>query len=290
MTIILQLLINILIPTALFGLIAAGFSIFYAVSRVQHLAIGASASAAGYTFFALVRAGVGIPVALFFAILVSIVIGLLCNALVYERLQKRRWFSSLVALLSSVMLLLIFQSVLLIIFGSQPKAVPLLSFQQRFEFFGASLTLIQLIVVPTSAFFLGILAFYLKRSKIGVAIQATTDNQEVAELIGINTRRIRYLTMLLASLAAGLAGVFIALEFNLEPYASNLQAIRAFGRTIVGGTGSIAGVIVAGLFIDTAEHVGGFLLTSTYKEIYSFAIVFLFLLFRPQGILGQKRE
>lgn len=290
MSIALQLLINILIPTALFGLVAAGFSVFYAVSRVQHLAIGASVSVAGYLFFALASAGMSLPLAGVAAIAASVAAGYLCNALIYERLQGRRWFSSLVALVSSVMLLLIFQSLLLIFFGSQPKAVPLPAAGRVFEIGGASLTLIQAIVIPLGFALLSAFALYLKYSKLGMAIRATADNSESAEVLGINTRKIRYLTMLLVSGIAGVAGIFIALEFNLEPYASNMHAIRAFGRTIVGGTGSIAGVLLSGFLIDTAEQAGGYFATSTYKELYSFLIVFLFLLFRPQGILGAKRD
>lgn len=96
--------------------------------------------------------------------------------------------------------------------------------------------------------------------------------------------------MFLASLITGIAGVLIAIEFNLEPYASTMHAVRAFGRTIVGGTGSIPGVLLASFIMDGSEHIGGYAITSTYKELYTFVIIFLFLLFRPYGLLGQKRD
>ncbi|MBI4135562.1 branched-chain amino acid ABC transporter permease [Candidatus Uhrbacteria bacterium] len=284
-----QLTINILIPVALFSLVAAGFSIFYAVSRIQHLAIGASVSAAGYFLLLFFKLGVGLPLAVLSGIFASVITGILCN-LIYERLQGRRQFSALVALIISLMLLLIAQSILLMTFGSQPKIVSLPAAQTRFEIFGASITLLQIIEIPVGFLALGALALYLKRSRLGVAIRATADNAEVAEIIGVNTKRIRYLTMLLASLITGLAGIFIALEFNLEPYASTWHAILAYGQTIVGGTGSILGVFLAGLMTYGAEHIGGYVITSTYKELYAFAIVFLFLLLRPAGIFGKKRD
>lgn len=290
MTIALQLAINILIPTALYGLIAAGFSVFYAVSRVQHLAIGASAAGAGYTFFVLLKSGFSLPLAVLAVLAVAATIGLLCNALVYERLISRQRFSSLVAIAGSIMLLLIGQSVLLMIFGSQPKSVPLALAQMRFEVLGASVTLNQLISVPLALVIILAFFLYLKYSRIGVAIRAASDNPEVAEIVGINTRRVRYYAMLLISLLAGVAGVLLALEFNLEPYASNLQAIRGFARTIVGGIGSVPGVLLSGLLMDGAEHIGGFFLNSSYKELYSFVIVFLFLLLRPQGLFGTKQN
>lgn len=290
MSIALQLAINILIPTALFGLVAAGFSVFYVLSRVQHLAIGASTTGAGYAFLAMLKAGWGVPLAVVGALFVAVAIGLFCNIVVYERLQNRRVFSALVALVSSVMLLLIAQSVILMFFGSQPKIVPLPALQQRFEILGASITLVQIIIIPLTVLILAALAAYLRYSRLGTAIRATADNPEVAEIIGVSTRRIRGYAMALISLVAGIAGILIALEFNLEPFASNMHAIKAFGRTIIGGTGSIFGVILAGLITETAEQGGGFLLSSSFKEVYSFIIVFLFLLFRPQGLLGVKRE
>lgn len=290
MTIALQLIINILIPTALYGLVAAGFSVFYAVSRVQHMAIGASTTGAGYAFFALLKSGFSLPLAIFTALVVAAIIGLVCNALVYERLISRQRFSSLVAIAGSIMLLLIGQSILLMIFGSQPKSAPLALAQTRFEVLGASVTLNQLISVPLALALLLVFFLYLKYSRVGVAIRATSDNPEVAEIVGINTQQVRYYTMLLISLLAGVAGILLALEFNLEPYASNMHAIRGFARTIVGGIGSVPGVLFSGLLMDGAEHIGGFLLNSSYKELYSFVIVFLFLLFRPQGLLGAKRD
>jgi len=285
-----QLLINILIPTALFGLVAAGFSVFYALSRVQHLAIGASVSGAGYAFLYAIKAGFGVPPAVILALAAAVAIGLFCNIAVYERLQGRRVFSALVALVSSIMLLLIAQSLILMLFGSQPKSIPLPALQRRFEIFGASITAVQIIILPLTVFVLSAFTLYLKNSRLGTAVRAAADNPEVAEIIGINTRRLRNYAMTLISLVAGIAGILIAIEFNLEPFASNMHAIKAFGRTIVGGTGSVAGAMLAGLLTETAEQGGGFLLSSSFKEVYSFLVVFLFLLLRPQGLFGQKKE
>lgn len=286
----LQLLINIVIQTTLLGLVAAGFSVFYSVSKIQHLAHGAVITGAGYIFLTLLKAGLGIPLAVFGAIITAILTGLLCNFFLYERLQKRRVFSSLVALIASLILLSGLQSTLLIIWGSQPRVIPIEDLHDRLNVFGASLTLLQILTIVVSLFLIGLFALYLKRSRFGMAIRATADNPEVAEIIGINTRRVRHLTMALISLLGGVAGVLIALEYSLDPYASTLHAVRMFARTIVAGVGSVPGVLVSGFLIDGAENLGGYFISSSFKDAYSFILVFLFLLLRLRGLFGPNKD
>lgn len=285
-----QLFINILIQTTLLGLVAAGFSVFYSVSKVQHLAHGAIITGSGYIFLALLKAGLGIPLALGGALGGAIVAGLLCNFLLYERLQRRRWFSGLVALIASLILLSGLQSMLLIIWGSQPRVIPLEGTHERLDLWGASLTPLQILIMALSLFLIGIFYLYLKRSRLGVAIRAAADNPEMAEIIGISTRAVRYRTMALISLLGGVAGVLIALEYNLDPYSSTLHAVRMFARTIVAGVGSVPGVIASGLLIDGAENLGGYFISSSFKDAYSFLLVFLFLLLRPRGLFGPKKD
>ncbi len=286
----LQLLINIAIQTTLLGLVAAGFSVFYSVSGVQHLSHGAIITGAGYVFLGLLKAGAGIPLALLGALLSAVVVGSLCNFMIYERLQKRRWFSSLLALMSSLILLSGLQSVLLIIWGSQPRTIPLQGIHGRLEVFGASITTFQIFTISLALILIGAFTLYLKYSRLGLSIRATADNPEMAEIIGVSTRRVRYLTMGIISFLGGLAGVLIALEYNLDPYASTLHAVRMFARTIVAGVGSVPGVLASGLLIDSAENIGGYFISSSFKDAYSFILVFLFLLFRPQGLFGSKKE
>ena len=245
---------------------------------------------AGYIFLTLLRAGVILPLAVFGALIAALLTGLLCNFFLYERLQKRRAFSSLVALIASLILLSGLQSILLIIWGSQPRVIPLEGLHSRLDIFGASLTPLQIITITVSLFLIGLFTLYLKRSRFGMAIRATADNPEMAEIIGINTRRVRYLTMALTSFIGGVAGVLLALEYSLDPYASTLHAVRMFARTIVAGVGSVPGVLFSGLLIDGAENLGGYFISSSFKDAYSFIIVFLFLLLRPRGLFGPKKD
>lgn len=290
MTIALQLLINIIIPVSLFSLIAAGFSVFFSVSRVQHMAIGASVAAAGYGLFAL-SDKIGFSMAFIAAIILSIMVGLLANVVVYERLQKRRWFSEEVMLVASIMILLLSQSVFLFMFGSQPKSISAPAWTyERLNFSTISITRGEIALVCIAFAALAGFALYLRYSRLGIAMRAVADNREVAEVIGINTRRMRYIAMVLISILAGLAGALIATEYNLEPYASSLQAVRGYGRTIIGGIGSIPGVLLASVLTDGAENIGAFFVSSSYKEVFSFLFVFIFLLVRPWGLFGKKRD
>jgi len=87
---------------------------------------------------------------------------------------------------------------------------------------------------------------------------------------------------------AGVTGILAAVEFNLDPNMGVSYAIAAFGRAVVGGIGSIEGALLGSFLLETSEHLTAWFWTATYKQVISLLIVFIFLIWRPQGILGSK--
>lgn len=290
MSIFLQLLFTIITLTSLYALVSVGFTLIYAVSGVLHVAQGVVVLEGAYVFIALVQRGVHPLLAGSASVVVGITTGLLINAIVFERLRRRGRASPVGALIASVALLMLGTNLLLLIFGPATKTLAFLETAPRFHWFGATANAVDLFVVAAAIAVLGAVAGGYRWTKTGIALRAVADNSTVAEIIGINTRRIRHLAFALGSGLAAIAGILFALKFGLEPNQSLPVALKAFGRAVVGGIGSIPGAILGNLILETAENVGAFYVSSAFKDVFSFIVIFLFLLLRPHGVLGQRRD
>lgn len=290
MSIFLQLLFTIITLTSLYALVTVGFSLIYAVSGVLHVAQGVVVLEGAYVFIALVQRGMHPLFSAGASVISGIATGWLVNAAVFERLRRRGRASPVGALIASVALLIMGTNVLLLIFGPATKSLPFLETAPRLHGFGATVNAVDLFVVAVAVAVLGAAAGAYRWTKTGMALRAVADNSTVAEVIGINTRRIRHLAFALGSGLAAIAGILFACKFGLEPNLSLPVALKAFGRSVVGGIGSIPGAILGSLILETAENVGAFSVSSAFKDVFSFGVIFLFLLLRPQGLLGNRRD
>jgi branched-subunit amino acid ABC-type transport system permease component len=129
----------------------------------------------------------------------------------------------------------------------------------------------------------------MKKSKIGKAMRAVSDNKDVAEIVGISSERIYNWSFIIGSAIAGIGGILVGLEQNLQPTMGTNLMIKGFTAAIIGGIGSPFGAVLGSYLLGFSENFGIWYLPSGYKDAIAFVILFIFLLFRPQGILGKKK-
>lgn len=298
MDILPQLVVNGLIAGAIYALVAVGFSLIYSVCRFVHFAHGTTVAASAYAIYFLFNSlnkisepAVGSAVLLNFSLAVVLtlifagVLGWLMNFIVYERLRDRK-ASNTIMLMASIALLILFESLILLLFGADVKTVELLKVGKGLEFGSAIITVLQLIIIIVAVTLLITFWFLMKRTKIGKAMRAVADNKEVAEIVGIPARRIYVWSFIIGSVIAGVAGILVGLEQNLEPVMGTNLIIKGFTGAIVGGIGSVPGAVLGSFLLGAAENFGIWFLPSGYKDAIAFIVLFLFLLIRPQGILG----
>ena len=288
MDIFLQIFFAILTLTALYALVTVGFTLIYSVTKVLHVAHGVVTLLGAYIFLTLVNAAVPAPAAAAAAWACCGMSGWLMNATVFERLRRRGRVSPVGALIASVALLVMGSNLLQLAFGPQTRTLAGFSPALRFRVGGAIINAVELGTILTTAAVVVTLGLLMKFSRIGQALRAVADNATVAEVVGINARRMRNFAFSLGSSMAGIAGVLFALRFGLEPNQSVLIGLRGFFRAVIGGVGSSPGAIVGNIIIETAENVGAFYFNSAFKEIFSFLAIFGFLIFRPQGLFGPR--
>jgi len=289
MAIFTQLLVNGLIAGAIYALVAAGFSLIYSVCKFVHFAHGAViAFSAYFLYFLFSTLGLNFAFSVVLAIIFASLLGLLVNQVVYKQLRKRK-ASNVILLISGFALLILFESLILLLFGADVKTIGYLKIAKGLEVLGAIITPLQIVIILTSLVLLFLLFFFMKKTKMGKAMRAVADNKEVAEIVGISSEKIYNWSFIIGSAIAGVAAILVGLEQNLEPVMGTSLMIKGFTAAIIGGIGSVPGAILGSYLLGFAENFGIWYLPSGYKDAIAFVILFIFLLFRPQGILGIKK-
>lgn len=283
-----QLFINGLIAGSVYALAACGFALVYYVVKFQYFSQGAILTIGAYIFFLFLNLmGLNYILAAILSIIISILAALITNWLVYRPLRKRK-AGGVPLLVASIVILIFSSSLMQALFGSSTKTLLLSNQNKVFTFGFLTITLFQIAII-TMAFILFFLLFYiLMRTRLGKAMRALADNKDVAQIVGINPEKIYNYTFIISAVLGGISGILIGLEQNLYPRMGVLIIIKGFISSVIGGLGSVPGAIVGGLFIGLVENIGIWFLPSSYKDVISFSIMLLFLLFRPQGILGVR--
>ena len=284
-----QLLINGLIAGAIYALVASGFSLIYSTCKFVHFAHGATIAFSAYFLyflFSMLHLNFGFAVVL--SIIFASILGWLMNFLVYRQLRKRK-ASSVILLIAGVALLIFFESLILMLFSADVKAIGYIKVAKGIEFFSAIITPLQIFIIISSLVLLGLLFLMMKMTKIGKAMRAVANNKDAAEIVGISAEKIYSYSFIVGSAIAGIAGILIGMEQSLEPMMGTSLIIKGFTGAIIGGIGNVPGAILGSFLVGIAENLGIWYLPSGYKDAITFVLLLLFLLLKPKGILGIKK-
>jgi branched-chain amino acid transport system permease protein len=153
---------------------------------------------------------------------------------------------------------------------------------------GMTFTTIDLAAVFASWAALGLLALFLTRSKAGTMLRAVASNPEKATFIGIHTHRIFVLAFALGSFLMGLAAFVSTLEMPATPYVGMQALLMSFITVFLGGVGSLVGTVLGGLALGILESMVLLFLPTQFKLVVTFAVLFLVIIVRPEGFLGEK--
>jgi branched-chain amino acid transport system permease protein len=133
------------------------------------------------------------------------------------------------------------------------------------------------------------LTLFIARSRMGRACRACSQDMRMANLLGIDTNRVISFTFVLGAMLAAVGGVLIALTIGkLNPYIGFIAGIKAFTAAVLGGIGSVPGAMLGGMLLGLAETFAAGYMPAQYKDIVSFGLLIVILLFRPTGLLGKS--
>ncbi|MBI4598985.1 branched-chain amino acid ABC transporter permease [Candidatus Uhrbacteria bacterium] len=275
----LQIAVNAVITAAVYALVASGLSFIYATTRVFHLAHGFVIAASAFVFWWFSTTG-GYPWILsgFGACAVAVLLGFLMNEFVYEPLRARKT-KGLGYLVATVALLMFGNAAILAVFGAQPRSLGIQT--HVFDAAGVRISSLQIGIVLAAAFLLSALAAFIRFTRFGKAMRATADNEVMAEVLGIHTRRVRRLTFAIGSFLGGVAGILMALEFNADPTMGVMFAIKGFSAMVLGGVASMPGAVVGSLALASVEQAAVWFWGSSWRNAIAFVLLFIVLLCKP---------
>ncbi len=214
-------------------------------------------------------------------------VGVLIDRTVYYPLRKRK-ASNLVYLLVSFGVFIVIQNLIQLLYGAQILTLRAGPVKVGRRVLGAVITDNQILILVVSIVLLVGLWLFIKRTRLGKAMRAVADDPMAARTVGINSERIIMYAFALGSALAGAAGILISLETNLQPTMGLNAMIKGIIAAIIGGIGSIPGAMIGGFFLGIVENLGIWKISAGWKDAIAFAVLIIFLLFRPEGILGSR--
>ncbi len=287
----LEQLINGLTQGSVYALLALGFTIIFGTLRMVTFAHGEvfmGGAYVGLSVFTFIAPN--LPLALLAAALVTFAMGALIEVIAFRFLRTAPHFSSLLVTIGiSVILINLAQ----LIFGPETRNVPPALIEDlafgEIEIFGTYVTYLQMAVLGVTVLMMIATYLFLDRTKIGLAIKATSQDHEAAFAMGVNINRIFTLTFAMGSMMGGIAGVLIGLYFNVfNPTMGTLLGIKAFSASVIGGLTSLPGAVVAGLTIGVIESFAVEFWNANYRHLVAFIFMIIVLVVRPNGLFGKS--
>jgi branched-chain amino acid transport system permease protein len=281
-----QLTADGLVSGLTYALMAVGLTLIFGIMHVVNFAHGEFLAIGGFTLYYLaVALGLNFFLAVLVAILVSMALGALVDALVLARMRQAHLTTSMLA---TIGLWFFIQNMDLYLFGSQPRVVPPAFGATPLRIGPISITGVRLFAGAVAIVLMVALHLFIRHSKAGKAMRATFQNRDVAALLGVNVNAVYRLTFTLGAALAGAAGALIGAIFLVYPAMGDQPALRAFTVVVMGGLGNFAGAIVSGLILGVVEAWGAVYLSADFKDAIAFAILVLVLVLRPSGLFGRR--
>ena len=295
--IILQQLINGLTLGSVYGLIAIGYTMVYGIIGMINFAHGevymisaylAAITMALLAFFGLESFPLLILGTLLFTILVTGVYGFVIERIAYKPLRNS---TRLAPLISAIGMSLILQNYVQLSQGARQQGVPtLLDGALKFHVGDGfvQLTYTKVFILIAAFLGMGLLTYIIQRTKLGRMCRATQQDRKMASILGINTDRVISYVFVIGAAMAALAGVLITMNYGtFDFYAGFIIGIKAFTAAVLGGIGSLPGAMLGGIILGVAEAQFSGMVNTDYKDVFSFSLLVLILIFRPQGLLGR---
>lgn len=302
--ILLQQVLNGLVLGSIYALVALGYTMVYGIIGLINFAhgevvmVGAMVTISVLTMLAGAGFAPGIVTLLLAIMAAAVVCMLLAQGMEKYAYRPLRKAPRLTPLILAIGISIALQNLAMMIWGRGYKTFPEVVETQPVDIFGATLTNVQVSIMLIAVVIMFGLWLLVDKTRLGKAMRATAQNQEVAGLMGININRVISATFMIGASLGAIAGVMRAINYGqADAYMGLLLGLKAFSAAVLGGIGNLFGAMAGGLLLGlieslaagyTGQLTGGFL-GANYQDIFAFAVLILVLLFRPNGLLGERQ-
>ena len=304
MDIFLQQILNGLVLGSVYALVALGYTMVYGILGLINFAHGevvmVGALSALSVMAGITALGLGLPgplvvlLALMVAMAVCMTLGFSIERVAYRPLRRA---PRLAPLITAIGMSILLQNIAMLIWGRRYHTFPSIIKPTPHDFFGATITDLQILIIVVSALIMAGLLLLVHTTRLGRAMRATSENQVVAGLMGVNINRIISATFVIGSALAAVAGVLVSANYSIAHYYMGFMlGLKAFTAAVLGGIGTLGGAMLGGLLLGLIESIGagyigdvtGGFLGSHYQDVFAFVVLIAVLVFRPTGLMGER--
>jgi branched-chain amino acid transport system permease protein len=286
MSLVFQLLFTGIGIGAVYALVALGFVLIFRATNVVNFAQGEFSMVAA---FLMVLCAVDLELPYWLSFLIALggmaFLGAMFNLGVYYPLRHR---SFLPVIISTIGASIFLANSTLALYGPQPQVLQGWFETPGFQVGPVYLDSQYLLIIAVTIVLVAFQYWFFEHTLLGKKLQATSQDKEMASLLGIPVARMIMITFIYSAVIGGIAGILVAPVLFVSIQMGSSIALKAFAATIIGGFGDVAGAIIGGLALGIIETFGAAYISVPYKDGFAFLVLVLFLTFRPQGIFGER--
>lgn len=286
---ILQFLANGLINGAIFSLVGIGFSLVYNTTKIFHVAYAGVYTLSAYSFYFFYKI-IHFPflISFFIGVLTAVGLNFLIEVLIYRPAYIKKT-SPLIYLISSIGCYIVIVNLIALLFGNETKIITS-GIEKTYSFGNVILTRIQLIQFFSFLFLFLIYLFYLKKTKFGKLIRAFGDNPDLLFSQGVDILNLRKSIFCLSGIFAGVSSCLVAIDVGMDPNVGMPVLLVGIVSLIIGGVGKFENAVLGGFLIGIIQSLAVWKFSAKWQDSITFFLLIIFLLFRPQGILGERKR
>jgi branched-chain amino acid transport system permease protein len=319
----LQQLVNGLTAGSVYAVVALGYTMVYGIIQLINFAHGEVVMIGAMVAFTVINAlaAGGLPplavvlIGTLSAIPVCMIVGYAMERLAYRPLRRA---PRLAPLITAIGVSIILQHLAMLVWSRNILAFPQIIQTQTYTFFGATISSVQIAIIGICVALMSGLALLVYRTPLGTAMRATAQNPQVAGLMGIDINRVIAATFVIGAALGAVAGVLYGTYYGIAQYTmGSILGLKAFSAAVLGGIGNIPGAMLGGVLLGLVEALGAgyigdltdlcsygwlagllgdrcadgghfILFGSNYQDVFAFLVLILVLVFRPQGLLGER--
>jgi branched-chain amino acid transport system permease protein len=299
-----QQIINGLTLGAVYAMVALGYTMVYGIIQLINFAHGEVVMIGAMVAFSVIGAllgtHTGLPAPLIVVLGGAVAIPV-CMAVAYamERIAYRplRGAPRLAPLITAIGMSIILQQIAMLVWNRNPLAFPQILENKVYHVGGATVSTVQLAIWFIAVAMMTALSLMVYRTRLGIAMRATSQNPQVAGLMGIDIDRVIGATFVIGAALAAVAGVMVGTYYGIAHYTmGSLLGLKAFCAAVLGGIGNLPGAMLGGFILGIVEALGagyigdftGNWFGSNYQDVFAFIVLILVLVFRPSGLLGER--
>lgn len=274
---------------SVYAIIALGYTMVYGIAKMLNFAHGDVIMVGAYIcFFATSRWGLPPIIGVLLAIVVCTALGIVIERTAYKPLRSA---PSLAVLITAIGVSYFLQNSAQLLWSSNPKVFTPVVAEDSLKLFNGQLSIsfIAIVTVAACVVIMAVLTWFTKRTKMGKAMRACSEDKGAAQLMGINVNLTISVTFAIGSALAAIAGVLLCSAYpTLMPTTGSMPGIKAFTAAVFGGIGSIPGAMLGGILLGIIEIFGKGYVSTQLSDAIVFAVLIIILLVKPAGLLGKQ--